>query len=99
METPNEIPDVELLRLSLADAPHPSFKVKPFFDEAVNFVNAHNGPIIIHCFGGQNRSPAVCVAILMKVYGMKFEEAEALVAKKRQITKIGPIYKMALENY
>ena len=44
-------------------------------NDAVAFVRRQTGPVLIHCFSGQNRSAALALGYLMTVHGLSMEQA------------------------
>ena len=98
VETPAKVDGVPFLRLSMADGPHPGLNVQPIFENAIGFVQKNNeGNVMIQCFGGQNRSCTICAAILMKLH--RIPDPVPLIASRREICKIGPVYQIALKKY
>ncbi len=96
-ETPLEPVSVEMARLNMPDSPHPALDVRPLLREGATVIAAH-ARVAVHCLGGQNRSPAVCVAFLVLEMDMTLQEATLMVERARPIVKINPIYKLALQQ-
>jgi protein-tyrosine phosphatase len=99
-ETKPEVEGVDLIRLSMADSIHPALDVTPFFQKAISFMDQHlPGNILINCFGGQNRSPCILAAYLIARHGFTAEKACELLKEKRDLVKIGPVYRLALTKF
>ena len=51
-----------------------------------------NTTFLFQCFAGKSRSVAICIAFLVDVLHMPFDEALALVLKKRKVAKLRPYF-------
>ena len=104
-ETPTEFSSTPCVRLSMADSIHPALNVDPFLWKAIDFIDGcvkkqeGRNVVLIHCFGGQNRSPTICAAYLIARQGFSAKDACDLLKEKRELVKIGPVYRMALDKF
>lgn len=57
-----------------------------------------NNKILIHCFEGISRAPALVIAYLIKKKGIMFEKAFELVKEKRSIVNINIGFLLQLKN-
>lgn len=53
------------------------------FESVRSFINAINGPVLIHCVLGISRSPTFTIYYLMKEFNLSFEEAFDKLKQKR----------------
>jgi len=63
-------------------------QIVPAFMSAADFVSkvrAADGRVLVHCWGGVNRSATVTMAVLMELEGMTLLEAYHHVSKKRSV--------------
>jgi len=65
-------------------------------EEAVAFIKRQNGPVLIHCFSGQNRSAAIALGYLVTVRGLSMEEALALVHPLRPLILSNESFRLQL---
>jgi hypothetical protein len=65
-------------------------------DEAVAFVKRQKGPVLIHCFSGQNRSAAIALGYLMTVRELSVEEAMALAHPLRPLILSNESFRLQL---
>lgn len=65
----------------------PETNLRPIIDRTngiINAVSATNGRILVHCNAGVSRSASICIAYLISLHGMSFDNAIALVKSKRE---------------
>jgi protein-tyrosine phosphatase len=75
---------------------------KPLIDIAYEFIDnaiRNNEGIIIHCYAGVSRSPAVVIYYLMKKYDLTYLEAYKFVNSKRNIINPNRSFVMQLLKY
>ncbi|CAL4127387.1 unnamed protein product [Meganyctiphanes norvegica] len=66
----------------------PAFYMKPYFEEAAEFINnalKMNGKVLVHCQCGISRSAALVLAFLILKRGMTVQTAMATVSARRNI--------------
>lgn len=72
------------------------------FDECVEFIEQSrldNARILIHCMSGQNRSPAVVIAYLMRYKGWRLTQSYQWVKDRRQCINLSPAIGQQLQAY
>ena len=57
------------------------------------------GAVCVHCLEGKSRSVCVCIAYMCEYHNMTFDEALCIVANKRPIVDIFPLYKKQLRDW
>lgn len=65
----------------------PETDLRPIIDRTngiINAAEATNGRILVHCNAGVSRSASICIAYLIIMHRMSFENAIALVKSKRE---------------
>jgi len=65
-------------------------------DDAATFIKRQNGPVLIHCFSGQNRSAALALGYLMTERGMSMEQALALAHPLRPLILSNESFRLQL---
>ena len=58
--------------------------LRRILETVVAFVRASKDPILVHCAAGVSRSPAIVIAILLKVYGYDLETAARTLIEARR---------------
>lgn len=92
-------------RVVLVDDPHPSFDALPSLEHATRLVAEALGKgssVLVHCFGGQNRSATVVAAFLMRNENFAHSTADATVAhlkKCRPLVSINAFYLAQLKKW
>lgn len=76
--------------------------LKDHFEEAIEFIeearNA-NAKVLVHCQAGISRSPTIVIAYLMKLKGLKFNDAYNRVRELRPIIAPNLIFMSQLMDY
>ncbi|KAL4506869.1 hypothetical protein ABPG72_001290 [Tetrahymena utriculariae] len=91
----------EFNHMTLEIYDHPNFKILPFFETAISFINQElqENNLLIHCFAGASRSSTIVIAYLMKEHKMSFLEAFNLAKSKRQKTNPNQGFLEQLKQY
>jgi len=71
--------DLRVLHIPIPDPSAPNLIE---LHEAVEFIDSCKKPILVHCFGGKDRSGTIAVAYLIASHGMRYKEA---LAKARNV--------------
>ena len=66
-------------------------------DYAISCLERH-GKIVICCGAGESRSPAIAIGVLVKKFGMDFDDAYNLVHEKVSIAEIEPCHIKSLKK-
>lgn len=72
------------------------------YDECVDFIEQSridNVRVLIHCMSGQNRSPAVVIAYLMRYKGWRLAESYQWVKDRRPSINLSPAIGQQLQAY
>lgn len=54
--------------------------------------------ILVHCWAGKSRSPAIVIAYLMSRYNISYEDAFMLVKQKRKVVKLNSGFVKQLQS-
>lgn len=80
--------------LSITCDDDPEADITPHFDAVNAFIQdalltskSKDIKILIHCLAGVSRSPTICAAYLIKVYGMRRDDALALIRDRREVVE------------
>ena len=65
-------------------------------NDAVAFIGRQKGPVLIHCFSGQNRSAALALGYLMTERGLSMEQALALAHPLRPLILSNESFRLQL---
>lgn len=52
-------------------------------DDAIAFIKSSTTPVLVHCYAGVSRSVSICMAYLMKVNGMNYQDSKKFLKEKR----------------
>lgn len=66
---------------------HASEPIHQHFKECIEFINATQGPVLVHCAAGISRSATIVIAYLMVNNKMDYHDAIAYVKSKRPIIR------------
>ncbi|OAX34111.1 phosphatases II [Rhizopogon vinicolor AM-OR11-026] len=88
------------LRIDILDKP--SADLRPHLEGACQYI-AHalqtGGNVLVHCQQGVSRSPAIVIAYLIHDLGMSYEQAYALVKRRRPCINPNPGFVAALRAW
>ncbi|MEZ4768795.1 MAG: dual specificity protein phosphatase [Caldilineales bacterium] len=91
--------DISYIQLKALDVTVPSAAL---IEQGVDWMRgqvAQERTVLVHCAKGRGRSATILAAYLMKVHGMSFDEAQALMLSRRSLVKLEPRHKVALEAW
>uniref|UniRef100_A0A7S4FYG2 protein-tyrosine-phosphatase n=1 Tax=Eutreptiella gymnastica TaxID=73025 RepID=A0A7S4FYG2_9EUGL len=90
-------------RIGLADQPHPSFSAQASFAQGCDIISEalqqDSGAILVHCFGGQNRSVSLICAYLMLGEGWDVSKAMEFIKAKHPLAEPNAFYMNELEKW
>ena len=70
--------------------------IEKHLENAVAFIRRRKGPVLIHCFSGQNRSAALALGYLMTEQGLSLEQALALAHPLRPLILSNESFRLQL---
>lgn len=72
-----------------------------YFEDTFTFIKAgqEDGAVLVHCYFGMSRSPAVVIAYLMKKYCLSYEDSFEIVKSKRDVTMPNQGFQLQLKLY
>ena len=70
--------------------------IEKHLKDAVAFIRRRKGPVLIHCFSGQNRSAALALGYLMTEQGLSLEQALALAHPLRPLILSNESFRLQL---
>jgi hypothetical protein len=79
------------VRSRMVDAPNGLYIYRRLVSEAIAMIKKH-GKVVICCSAGVSRSNSIAIGVLIKHFGMSFEEACALVKNKVPIADPSPCH-------
>ena len=100
--SPEALAGAAFVRVPLVDDPFPTFDCLPALETGVRAVSkslAKGGAVLVHCLGGQNRSPSMCAAFLLRhspsLVGGTVEGALAFMQSRRSLILVNTIYQVS----
>lgn len=83
---------VPIIDISTSDMKH-------HFQTVINWFQQAEKPILIHCYMGSSRSAILTVLWLIKIRGMRFDDAMKYLLEKRPIVNINLVYLLQLRTF
>lgn len=90
---------IDYLQLKVYDILIPPPEI---IDEGVAFIHKHvenDKTVLVHCAKGRGRSVTLLAAYLMRHEGMTYNEANALLRKKRPLSNLQSRHRQVLESW
>lgn len=66
--------------------------------ETIDYHLNFSGNVLVHCYAGIHRSPAICACYIMRKYNISPEKAYLFIKKKWPITEFTYMNSLKLEN-
>ena len=84
------------VRNQMLDAPNPLSTYSKLIDRAIGYLRSDG--LVICCSAGVSRSNAIAIGVLVVKYGMRFDDAMALVKKNVPIANPLPCHLRQLKR-
>jgi protein-tyrosine phosphatase len=85
------------IRERMLDARNPLSVYSRFIDEAIRLLHLHD-KVVICCSAGVSRSNSIAIGVLVKDFGMNFEQAYALVKARVPIANPLPCHLIKIKR-
>ena len=90
--------DIDYLKIPVLD--DGASYIRPYFDEFLEFMDAHQGEkVLVHCYMGSSRSATLVLLYLVKRRGMTVDDGLRYLKEKRHFVNINERFLQEVRDY